>query len=333
MSTQCTFETGKKKRNELRLPTLRFVVADDWMDKLGMDAFRAWLKFHTWVDRTDSNREEDKIPYTIESVCKRLGISKKKFYEKVMRPLWNHGLIDTVEYTEYKQKGKKPVNIVVYESPFNKHETEILELEKVRDYDTEYQSVSQAHGRKGGRPKKKIKKVTLKGFQMETLKLKVSKSKRLMVSKWKPNNYKSLNNISNDSNKQQTERVVVAQSNIEYLFEKKLSKKTVQKLIDLSEQHNVSLDAKIQNTNEYHTKVEKCENVFGSIKYAIENGDWEINSPTPTQQKKSKKLTKAVQQQLDIKNGVASVEPEMPPDELAAAKERIARRLARVDVQ
>jgi hypothetical protein len=331
MSMQCTFDAGKKKRNELRLPTLRFVVADNWIDTLGMDAFRAWLKFHTWVDRTDSNREEDKIPYTIESVCKHLGIGKKKFYEKVMRPLWNHGLIDTVEYKEYKQKGKKPVNIVVYESPFNKHETEVLDLEKVRDYDTEYDSVSQAHGRKGGRPKKKITKLIRKGFRMETSK--VSKWKPSKVSKQKPNN-EDLNNLPNYSNKesnvlnkqQQQENknhVVVVQEKYESLFQKKLTKKQAEDLITLADKHQVDLIKKMQNTYDIH-RMEPRKRIVGAIKWAIENGDWEITSSTVSN---PKPLPKAVAEQLKGKRG----QQELTREQLEAKKLEIQRKIAMLE--
>ncbi|UWE05311.1 hypothetical protein [Laceyella sacchari] len=81
------FEKGKKSRNELSLPTLRFVVATDWIDKIGPKAFAAWLKFHTWVDRRDANREYDKIPYTLEDVAEKLGISKSTLKGLLLRKL------------------------------------------------------------------------------------------------------------------------------------------------------------------------------------------------------------------------------------------------------
>ena len=113
----CLFQEVKKISNELRLPTLHFIVADNWIDTLGVDTFRAWLKFHTYVDRTDADRDFDRIPMSLQDTWIKLGMGKKKFYEKVIRPLWEHGLIDLVEYEGSKRNTQKPVNIIVYDYP------------------------------------------------------------------------------------------------------------------------------------------------------------------------------------------------------------------------
>lgn len=205
-----TFQKGKKKREELFLPALRFVVATDWIDKIGPKAFAAWLKFHTWVDRRDTNREHDKIPYTLEDVAEKLGMSKSTLYRTIIRPLWEHYLIDLIEYEESNRKTQKPMNIIVYESPMNSHETEVKPLEKLRDWDKDYASASQLFGRKGGRPKKeeidiqeelvelfgngayRFKNKTVVRFDLNRFKNKTVyrfKNKTVTVSKIKPNNY------------------------------------------------------------------------------------------------------------------------------------------------
>lgn len=280
----------KRARNELKLPTLHFVVADDWIDKLGKEAFCAWLKLHTWVDRSDRKRECDLIPYTLESVFgkKHLNMSKSKFYRTVVRPLWNYGLIDMIEYTDYKRNTKKPINIVVYESPMNIRDAEVKPLEKIRDYDTEYKSVSQAQGRRGGRPKSDPMVSKMKRYKISSSM--VSKMKRSMVSKMKPNNLNT-NNLNNlNTNKQQTERVVVVREKYESLFEKKLTKKQAEDLVTLSDKHQVDLVKKMENTYGMH-RVEPRKSIVAAIKYAIVNGDWDI----PTSEKKiSKPLPKAV---------------------------------------
>lgn len=201
---------GKKSRNELFLPSLRYVVADDWIDKLGHDAFVAWIKLHTWVDRSDENRDHDRVPYTLESTWEKLGIGKKKFYQKIIRPLWEYGLIDVVEYEKSNRKSQKPKNIIVYESPYNKHETEIQPLKKLRDYDKDYASTSQLHGRKGGRPKNINDADSNDGFQMETVDrtnvhgfqtetVDGFQTETVTVSKQKPNNV--FNNLLINTNK------------------------------------------------------------------------------------------------------------------------------------
>ena len=217
------FQKGKKNREELYLPALRFVVADDWIDKLGPKAFAAWLKFHSWVDRQDANREYDKVPYTLEDVAKKLGMSKSTLYRTVIRPLWEYYLIDLVEYEESQRKTQKPMNIIVYESPMNQHETEIKPLEKLRDWKKDYASAPQLFGRKGGRPKKnspddpdRFKNETVGGDVLNRFKNKTVyrfKNKTVTVSKIKPNNYSNKllilsnkpNNVSNNHHQKPTD--------------------------------------------------------------------------------------------------------------------------------
>ena len=146
---------GKKAREELYLPSLRYIAMDNWVEVLGHDAFIAWLKLHTFVDRQDENRENDRIPYSLEKVWTKLGMGKKKFYQKVLRPLWEYGLVDVVDYERSKRKSQPPKNIIVYTSPANRHETEIKPLKKLRDWDTEYESAARYFGKKGGRPTKR----------------------------------------------------------------------------------------------------------------------------------------------------------------------------------
>lgn len=73
---------GKKSRNELFLPALRYIVVDDWVDKIGHEALVAWLKLHSWVDRTDEHREYDRVPYTLESTWKNLVWEEKNFMKR-----------------------------------------------------------------------------------------------------------------------------------------------------------------------------------------------------------------------------------------------------------
>lgn len=151
-----TFKQGRKKREELQLPILHFVVSDDWVDKLGHDAFIAWLKFYSWCDRSDErkNRDYDVVPRSFRAIMKELGVGTKKFYNSIIRPLWNYGLIDIEEYKDSSIKGNKPKNIVVYEYPQNDISKKTKPLEKVRDYDTEYSSEARKFALKGGRKPK-----------------------------------------------------------------------------------------------------------------------------------------------------------------------------------
>lgn len=132
------FITGKKKtRGELRLPQIHFVFCLDWDQKVGQKALFAWLKFYTWADRSNSEREVDIIPSSINKIAKRLGVGKTTLYDQIIKPLWNHGLIDL---QEYHVDGNVYVNIIVYEYPQNDPSFATLPLEKVRDYDQDYLS-------------------------------------------------------------------------------------------------------------------------------------------------------------------------------------------------
>lgn len=150
---ELTFLKGEKKRAELQLPVLHFVVTDDWMKKLGDDAFCAWLKFFSWCDRSEHRKdtENDVIPASFNRVMKRLGIGKKKFYNSILRPLWNFGLIDIVEYKDSFNKGQKPMNIVVYEYPQNDVTKKYEPLEQIRDYDKDYHSNARTFAKKSSR--------------------------------------------------------------------------------------------------------------------------------------------------------------------------------------
>lgn len=219
---------GKKKREELGLPHMTYIVADDWMDKLGYESFCLWLKLHTMVDRTDANRDYDRVPRSFENIYEKvLNISKSKFY-RLIKPLWEFGLIDIVEWNNGKNSNAtRPNNIIVYEYPFHEIPRKYQPLEKLRDWKTDYNSASKKLGETGGRPKSdsnnsnvrtepnskkpEFKKVNNHyRFKIKTLiksgvsKVKlnrVSKLKHSTVSKMKPINVSNaFNNSSNTFN-------------------------------------------------------------------------------------------------------------------------------------
>ncbi len=210
---------GKKKRAEFSLPALHFIVADDWIDKLG-ESFTVWLKLHTFVDRTDMQREYDRVPMSLEKLYDKLKVSKSKFY-RLIKPLWEYGLIDIIEYEASERKAQKPKNIIVYEYPFHIIEKKYSELEKLRDWKTDYDSTSKVAGQTGGRPKKidtaasnepeseTVENDELDGFKNETVEKKDLdgfknetvdgfKNETVTVSEIKPNNVS--NNSIKDSN-------------------------------------------------------------------------------------------------------------------------------------
>lgn len=124
----------KLQRHELRFPTFRFIVVDDWLKKLGNDSFCLYLELFTMADRTDTDRDVDKLPTSMKSLMKRLGVSKPTFYKRV-KPLYEYGLIDFIEFEESKLKGQKPINIIVFEAPWNEEENIKKPLVKLRSWE------------------------------------------------------------------------------------------------------------------------------------------------------------------------------------------------------
>ncbi|MBA4544589.1 hypothetical protein H1164_17315 [Thermoactinomyces daqus] len=70
--------------------------------------------------------------------------------------------------------------------------------------------------------------------------------------------------------------VVGYQTTIKNKFGKKLSIKHIEKLIGIANKEKKSLDWAIENTYEYHKKVEPRENPYGAIKHALESDGWVI---------------------------------------------------------
>lgn len=169
METSMNFKKGAEKREELELPTLHFVVMDQWIDVIGDKALFAWLKMYTWCDRDRSKDdkpvdlnlwEQSKIPDSLTKIAKRLGVGNGTFYNKMLKPLWNVGLIDIEEWTEDPRSGQKAMNVIVYKYPQNNKALSFTKIEEIRNYDTDYSSTARSFAKKsGGRPKKEEQEV------------------------------------------------------------------------------------------------------------------------------------------------------------------------------
>lgn len=153
------FKQGKEARKQLELPTLHFIVTDQWTDILSEKAIFAWLKMYSWCKRDieDANVnlwEQSKIPLSFTMIKKKLKVGNDTFYNKILKPLWNVGLIDIEEYDDSDNKGTKPMNIIVYKYPQNNKALAYEPIENVRNYDKDYHSNARTFAKKGGRPKK-----------------------------------------------------------------------------------------------------------------------------------------------------------------------------------
>src|SRR5699024_5890630 len=142
-----------------------------------------------------NDKENDVIPTSFKKVMERLNVGRKKFYNSIIRPLWNYGLIDIMEYNKSNSDGQKPMNIIVYEYPQNDITKKYEPLEQIRNYDTDYSSASRTFAQKGGRKKSNI---SSGGFHTETGG--VSHGNRGGFTQ-KPNNVSNnYNNVSNNYN-------------------------------------------------------------------------------------------------------------------------------------
>jgi DNA-binding Lrp family transcriptional regulator len=140
-----------KERKHLGLPYMRYVVVDDWFDKIGEKSFTLWLKLLTKIDRIHT---KDTVRYSQQALAKSLGMSKSTLIRQ-LQPLYEYGFI---EYREYRKDGKVYQNIDVYEAPQN-DETKMLEpLVKVRDWEDRTKEQF-PFTKKGGRPKKEATEV------------------------------------------------------------------------------------------------------------------------------------------------------------------------------
>jgi hypothetical protein len=70
--------------------------------------------------------------------------------------------------------------------------------------------------------------------------------------------------------------VVEYQTIIKNCFGKKLSIKHIERLMEIATKEKKSLEWAIENTHNYHTKVEPFKNLYGAIKHALESDGWMI---------------------------------------------------------
>ncbi|MFR7272433.1 hypothetical protein ACLVL5_06015 [Streptococcus pneumoniae] len=146
-----TIEKGKTPRKGLRLPTLHFIVADDWIDKLGEKSFTLWLRLLTKVDRTDDRK--DTVKYSQHGLAKALGMSYTKLL-RLLQPLYEYGLIDYIQYKP-TEKSQACENVVVYEYPQNNPDLDKEPLELCRKWENRTEE-KYSFTKKGGRPKKDV---------------------------------------------------------------------------------------------------------------------------------------------------------------------------------
>ncbi|MEW9674053.1 hypothetical protein [Ammoniphilus sp. 3BR4] len=110
------------------------VAITDWLPKIGEKAFLAWMSFHTWKDATPSDLPAV-LPYSFIQLIKRLKVGNSTFYNQILRPLWNFGLIELEKIPGTNQFSLK---ILLY--PQNQPDKAREPLTQIRDYDRDFNS-------------------------------------------------------------------------------------------------------------------------------------------------------------------------------------------------
>ena len=150
MTIEVQVSHAKQPRNYLELPPLYYIAMDDWLDKLGEKSFCLWLKLYTMVDRTGEEQEHC-VKTRTSKLIKKLNMSKPT-YLKLIKPLYEYGLVDLVEYEGSKNEGSKPVNIFVHKHPQGKFDLAVQPLEKCRSWEQRTDE-KYSFTKDGGRPK------------------------------------------------------------------------------------------------------------------------------------------------------------------------------------
>jgi hypothetical protein len=123
--------TPEKSPNETAVLTIRAAMISDWLPKIGQQAFLAWMQFHSWKDGEQDSKQPFIIPLPLTQLIKRLKVGNSTFYDKILRPLWNYGLINL----QYAKKGGHHIRLIVYSAPLNQPEKADMPLELLRHYD------------------------------------------------------------------------------------------------------------------------------------------------------------------------------------------------------
>lgn len=111
--------------------TIHPIMISDWLPKLGRQAFLAWVQFHSWKDPGVDQHQPFIIHLPLTKLIKQLRVGNSTFYDKILRPLWNYGLINL----HHAKKGGHHIRLIVYSTPPNYEENMDKPLELLRDYD------------------------------------------------------------------------------------------------------------------------------------------------------------------------------------------------------
>lgn len=82
------------------------VAITEWLHEIGDSAFAAWLRLRIW-------RDQNQLSIPLRDIIQKLGVANATFYNKILNPLLEHGLVQTHCPAEDKRK----IYLHVYDTP------------------------------------------------------------------------------------------------------------------------------------------------------------------------------------------------------------------------
>ncbi len=139
-------------------PTFNAVENPSWVKTLGASTFCYWLGLLSMSKVTTDENYLDSAK-SLKEIMGIFDISQSTFTNKLIRPLYEYGLIDVVDIPgseKYNRRGLPSRKIIVYPYPQGRVELLTQPLTACRNYDLHYQSKAKEFGLMGAHVKKKI---------------------------------------------------------------------------------------------------------------------------------------------------------------------------------
>lgn len=107
-------------------PLLHPSELSQWLPTLGEKALLAWIQFHSWIPAEEEEQTSFLIPNSLNKIIKKLKTGKHTFYQKILRPLLDFGLVHLKPAPHSKQE----LHLVVHSSPIHSDIPDHKELKK-----------------------------------------------------------------------------------------------------------------------------------------------------------------------------------------------------------
>lgn len=117
-------------------PSFYPAILSNWLPELGEKALLAWIQLHSWECKESTSDESILIPLSLNKIIKRLKTGKATFYEKILRPLVNFGLVKMQAAPHSKQE----THLVVYSYPIATSLEPPAWIDSIQEFSPAYQT-------------------------------------------------------------------------------------------------------------------------------------------------------------------------------------------------